>query len=198
MVLGISVLYSRFGGLLWMQSLFYGVGAAVVGIILRSTVKLGRSTLKKDPLLWGTAFVLAVATAYTGSEIVWLFLLAGLASLAIKSWPWHFRSCLMAIPPIAFLSAISTDKHLSVLLFFAKSSLFVFGSGLAIVPFLHGGVVESHHWLNERQFLDAIAVSRQNFIRVERPGNIRHVLTVKDQGGIYTDGVLARYNIEFW
>jgi chromate transporter len=142
-----------------MQSLFYGVGAAVVGIILRSTVKLGRSTLKKDPLLWGTALVLAVSTAYTGSEIVWLFLLAGVASLAIKSWPWRFRSRLLAIPPVAYLSAISTGKHLSVLLFFVKSSLFVFGSGLAIVPFLHGGVVESHHWLNERQFLDAIAVA---------------------------------------
>ncbi len=159
MVLAISVLYSRFGGLPWMQSLFYGVGAAVVGIILRSTVKLGRSTLKRDPLLWGTALVLAVSTAYTGSEIVWLFLLAGVASLVVKSWPWRFRSRLLAIPPVAYLSAISTGRHLSVLLFFVKSSLFVFGSGLAIVPFLHGGVVESHHWLNERQFLDAIAVA---------------------------------------
>jgi chromate transporter len=159
MVLGISVLYGRFGGLAWMQALFYGVGAAVVGIILRSTVKLGSSTLKKDPLLWSIAFVLAVSTAYTGSEIVWLFLLAGIVSLAIKSWPWRLRSRFLAIPPIAFVSAISTGKHLSVLLFFVKSSLFVFGSGLAIVPFLHGGVVESHHWLNERQFLDAIAVA---------------------------------------
>ena len=125
-----------------MQSLFYGVGAAVVGIILRSTVKLGRSTLKKDPLLWGTALVLAVSTAYTGSEIVWLFLLAGVASLAIKSWPWRFRSRSWRSHPLPICSAISAGKHLSVLLFFAKLSFFVFGSGLAIVPFLHGGVVE--------------------------------------------------------
>jgi chromate transporter len=52
-----------------------------------------------------------------------------------------------------------TGKHWALCLFFLKSSLFVFGSGLAIVPFLHGGVVESHHWLTERQFLDAIAVA---------------------------------------
>ncbi len=46
-----------------------------------------------------------------------------------------------------------------LLLFFTKASLFVFGSGLAIVPFLHGGVVQEHHWLTERQFVDAVAVA---------------------------------------
>jgi len=56
-------------------------------------------------------------------------------------------------------TTVPSGKHWTLLLFFLKSSLFVFGSGLAIVPFLHGGVVESHHWLNEHQFLDAIAVA---------------------------------------
>ena len=44
-------------------------------------------------------------------------------------------------------------------LFFAKAGAFVFGSGLAIVPFLYGGVVTEHHWLNEKQFVDAVAVA---------------------------------------
>jgi chromate transporter len=35
----------------------------------------------------------------------------------------------------------------------------VFGSGLAIVPFLHHGVVQQFGWLNEQQFLDAVAVA---------------------------------------
>ena len=35
----------------------------------------------------------------------------------------------------------------------------MFGSGLAIVPFLHAGVVQQFHWLDERQFLDAVAVA---------------------------------------
>jgi chromate transporter len=35
----------------------------------------------------------------------------------------------------------------------------VFGSGLAIVPFLYGGVVTEHHWLNDKQFVDAVAVA---------------------------------------
>jgi chromate transporter len=157
MVVAISALYVRYDGLKWMQALFYGIGSAVIGIILRSTIKLGRATLKKDRLLWAIFFVLAISTAYTGREIVWLFLLAGLVSLAVKTW--SSRTVVFAVSPASFLFAVPTGKHWTVFLFFVKSSLFVFGSGLAIVPFLHGGVIESHHWLSEHQFLDAIAVA---------------------------------------
>ena len=95
MVVAISALYVRYDGLKWMQALFYGIGAAVIGIILRSTVKLGRATLKKDPLLWAIFSVLAISTAYTGREIIWLFLLAGLVSLGIKT-------CSSRIRPVVF------------------------------------------------------------------------------------------------
>ncbi len=156
MVVAISALYVRYDGLKWMQALFYGIGAAVIGIILRSTIKLGRATLKKDPFLWAIFFVLAISTAYTGREIIWLFLLAGLVSLGIKTWSSRTRSVVFSVSPATFLFAVPTGKHWALFLFFVKSSLFVFGSGLAIIPFLHGGVVESHQWLNEHQFLDAI------------------------------------------
>src|SRR5882757_2796388 len=159
MVVVISALYVRYDGLKWMQALFYGIGAAVIGIILRSTIKLGRVTLKKDPLLWTVFFVLAVSTAYTGREIVWLFLLAGLVSLGVKTVSSRTRSVVIATWPATLGLAEPSSKHWTLCLFFLKSSLFVFGSGLAIVPFLHGGVVESHHWLNEQQFLDAIAIA---------------------------------------
>jgi chromate transporter len=95
MVVAISALYVRYDGLKWMQALFYGIGAAVIGIILRSTLKLGRATLKKDPLLWAIFFVLAISTAYTGREIIWLFLLAGLVCLPLKHGPHGLgRLCL--------------------------------------------------------------------------------------------------------
>jgi chromate transporter len=143
-----------------MQSLFYGIGAAVVGILARSVSKLSRVTLKQDKLLWATALVLAVSTAYTGREIVWLFFLAGLVSLSVKHWQRHRTvSFLFAVPPALLLPALPGGKHWAIFFFFVKSSLFVFGSGLAIVPFLHGGVVDTHRWLNEHQFLDAIAVA---------------------------------------
>jgi len=186
MVVAISALYVRYDGLKWMQALFYGIGAAVIGIILRSTVKLGRATLKKDPLLWVIFFVLAISTAYTGREIIWLFLLAGLVSLTLKTWSSRTRSVVFAVSPASFLFVVPTGKHWTVFLFFVKSSLFVFGSGLAIVPFLHGGVVESHQWLNERQFLDAIAVA------MITPGPV--VITVAFIGYLadgLTGGILA-------
>src|ERR1700741_2693302 len=72
MVLVLSAAYVRFGGLAWMQAMFYGIGAAVIGIIARSAFKLTKLTLGKDKLLWGIFAVLAVSTAWTSREIVWL------------------------------------------------------------------------------------------------------------------------------
>jgi chromate transporter len=138
---------------------FYGIGAAVVAIILRSVYKLGKSTLKKDPVLWTTAAVLAAATAITGHEYFWLFVLSGVCSLAIKTRVYRPRTALCIAAPLFVPMTWLTSRHLQILAFFLKASVFVFGSGLAIVPFLHGGVVENHHWLNEHQFLDAIAVA---------------------------------------
>src|SRR5690349_15049548 len=80
MVLGIAAAYVRFGGLSWMQSAFYGIGAAVIGIISRSAVKLARLTLGKDKLLWGIFAALAISTAWTEGEIIWLFILGGIVS----------------------------------------------------------------------------------------------------------------------
>ena len=52
-----------------------------------------------------------------------------------------------------------TTTLVKIALFFTKAGAFVFGSGLAIVPFLHAGVVTEYQWLSEQQFLDAVAVA---------------------------------------
>jgi chromate transporter len=72
MVLALSAAYVRYGGLAWMQGMFYGVGAAVIGIIARSAVKLTKLTLGNDKLLWGIFAALAISTAWTSREIIWL------------------------------------------------------------------------------------------------------------------------------
>src|SRR6266568_7112320 len=92
MVLGLSAAYVRFGGLPWMQGMFYGIGAAVIGIITRSAFKLTKLTLGKDKLLWVIFALLAVSTAWTSQEIIWLFLLAGMISLLVKSFPKTVRA----------------------------------------------------------------------------------------------------------
>jgi chromate transporter len=160
MVLAIASAYVRFGGLPWMQPAFYGIGAAVVAIIARSAWKLAKMVLGKDRLKWAIFAVLALSTAITGREIIWLFLLGGAVAYFAKAARTRAPQ-----PQVTALLALSgagiavRGKVPELLWFFTKAGAFVFGSGLAIVPFLYGGVVEQHHWLTDRQFLDAVAVA---------------------------------------
>ncbi len=160
MVLALSAAYVRYGGLRWMQAIFYGIGASVIAIIARSAYKLTKLTLGKDKLLWGIFVVLAVTTAWTSREIVWLFLVAGVVALLVKAMPT--RAQVETIRPSVWLfgPALAGGSGLfGIFLYFAKAGMFVFGSGLAVVPFLYGGVVQEHHWLTDRQFVDAVAVA---------------------------------------
>jgi chromate transporter len=163
MVLVLSALYVRFNGLPWMQGLFYGIGAAVIAIIARSALKLVRMTLGRDRLLWMLFTVSALVTAWTETEIIWLFLLCGFVPLLVRERgpvpAAPALGLLPAAPAISIGSASSIGILGKVLVYFAGAGLFVFGSGLAIVPFLYGGVVRQFHWLTERQFIDAVAVS---------------------------------------
>jgi chromate transporter len=160
MVLGLAALYVHFGGLPWMQGVFYGVGAAVIAIIARSAWKLGKATLGKRWLLWGVALANGAVVAITENEIVWLFLASGIVVLIAE----HPREAKLGafVPPwlITGLGGVATSSTLlKLLVFFAQAGTLVFGSGLAIVPFMHGGVVDDHHWLTDQQFLDAVAVA---------------------------------------
>ena len=163
MVVAIGYAYVQFGGLPWMQSVFYGVGAAVIGIITISSYKLTKKTIGKDWLLWIIFLVLAIVTFFTESENIWLILSAGFAVWFIKVPP-KFLNTSNSIFFSPFLLQISNlfsanEKLTQIWWFFLKAGAFVFGSGLAIVPFLYGGVVKDHQWLNEQQFLDAVAVA---------------------------------------
>ena len=166
MVVALGWAYVRFGGLTWMQSVFYGVGAAVIGIIAISAHKLTTRSVGKDKLLWAVYLLLAAVTVVTESEVAWLFLAAGVLVWfwrAPPKWLRQGRMNAVAVTPVAAASGLlgTIDWPLLAQLgaFFAKAGAFVFGSGLAIVPFLYGGVVTGHHWLNEKQFVDAVAVA---------------------------------------
>src|SRR3979490_3387496 len=100
MVLALSAAYVRFGGLAWMQGMFYGIGAAVMGIIARSAFKLTKLTLGKDKLLWGIFTILAVSTAWTSHEIIWLFLLGGVVSVLVKVYPMRVQT--RSVIPLLF------------------------------------------------------------------------------------------------
>ena len=163
MVLALSQLYVSFGGLPWMQRAFYGVGAAVIAIIARSAWKLAVSTVGQHPLYRGIFLSSALWTAWTASEAVLLFVVAGLLAMVVVGG-WRPRGVALAIVPWPWMltglrGPASEDTLGAIAVFFGKAGAFVFGSGLAIVPFLYGGVVQEYGWLDEQQFLDAVAVA---------------------------------------
>jgi chromate transporter len=169
MVVAIGWAYTRYGGLAWMQAAFYGVGAAVIGIIALSACKLTTKNIGRDKLLWAIYLIIAVVTVWTQSESVWLFLGAGMLVWLMRAPPkrWFGDRAAPALaafaPPGTSACAVATGLDWPLLVqlgaFFAKAGAFVFGSGLAIVPFLYAGVVHDYQWLSERQFVDAVAVA---------------------------------------
>jgi chromate transporter len=163
MVIALAWTYVRVGGP-WIQGAFYGVGAAVVAVFARSVVKLARMTLARDVLLWILFAVSAAATAITESEIVWIVLASGAVAMFVKAPPSFGRHAGAAVALPAFLSTglhgAASDATLTrIAWFFTKAGAFVFGSGLAIVPFLYSGVVKEYGWLDDQQFRDAVAVA---------------------------------------
>ncbi len=169
MVVAIGWAYLRYGGLPWMQAAFYGVGAAVIGIIAISAYKLTTKNIGRDKLLWAIYLVTAAYTVWSESESIWFFLGGGVVVWLVRTPPkrWLGRSAAPALaalgpqasPTAAIAGTFDWNLLAQLGAFFAKAGAFVFGSGLAIVPFLYGGVVHDHQWLTERQFVDAVAVA---------------------------------------
>jgi len=162
MVLVIGYTYVLYGGLPWMQAIFYGVGSAVIGIIAIGSYRLTIKSIRSDKLLWIIFLVLAVTTFVTEEEILWVILLAGIVVWFVKAPPKWINSAAHGILPMILLQLppVATESKLwQIAWFFTKAGAFVFGSGLAIVPFLYGGIVKEYAWLNEQQFLDAVAVA---------------------------------------
>ena len=165
MVVALGWAYVKFGGISWMQAVFYGVGAAVIGIITISAYKLTLKTIGRNWLLWMIYLASAIATIVTETESVLAFLGAGLVVWAARTTPWRRTSTTASsIFPLSLAMAPAAKATLNELLtqiaiFFTKAGAFVFGSGLAIVPFLYGGVVKEYGWLSDGEFLDAVAVA---------------------------------------
>ncbi len=169
MVVLLGMAYKLFGGLPWMHAVFYGVGAAVIGIIIISSYKLTVKSIgkfniqsfKANWLLWLFFVIAGVITFITENENILLFIGIGILYMLIKAPPRfsknNLANCFILLQIGFWDFQYSTLQKIA--LFFTKAGAFVFGSGLAIVPFLHSGVVTENHWLTEQQFVDAVAVA---------------------------------------
>jgi chromate transporter len=164
-VTAVAALYAHYQGLSQVESVFFGVGPAVMAIIAIAAYKLARSTNKHDPRLWAIAVIVCASTVISGSEIVWLFLAAGcFGAVYYGGGLPRLRSSAASLLPLPLATVkgftwLAAGGTLGTLgLFFAKASALTFGSGLAVVPFLHQGLVTQHHWLTEQQLTDAVAI----------------------------------------
>jgi chromate transporter len=164
-VTAVAIVYTKYQGLAAVHDIFLGVGPAVLAIIAIAAYRLAHKTNGSDPVLWAIAAILCAATAISGAEIVWLFLLAGAFGAIYYGGGLPRRTSVTSISPLPLVAAVrgfaltGDGASLGTMgLFFAKAGAFTFGSGLAIVPFLHEGLVDNHHWLTEQQFVDAVAM----------------------------------------
>jgi chromate transporter len=163
-VAALGALYVYFGGLQPVTAIFYGVSPAVIALILHSCYRLARLGME-DWVQWVLAAVCLGVTVALQAEVALLFIGAGIVGILYYGRFWQRSSSattLMVAAPLAPLAPVaqvaSTSTLTKLLLFFLKAGALTFGSGLVIVPFLQQGVVQQYGWLNERDFLIAVAV----------------------------------------
>lgn len=162
-VLVIAHLYVAFQGIPAVQALFYGMGPTIIAIVALSALRLAKTTVGSDRRLWVIFALVALVTVASRTEMALLFVAAGLIGVLLYHPPRNWKDpapptgALLGLPLLP-IASVALPLLLQLGSFFVEAGSFTFGSGLAIVPFLHQGVVLTHHWLDERQFLDAVAV----------------------------------------
>ena len=165
-VAALGALYVYLGDLQPVTAVFYGVSPAVIALILHSCYRLAKLGME-DWLQWAIAAVCFVVTVVLKSEVALLFIGAGI--VGILYYGSIFRrpppaATLMGLGPLALpavvpLAPVASPSILGkLLLFFLKAGSLTFGSGLVIVPFLEQGLVQQYGWLDQRQFLIAVAI----------------------------------------
>jgi chromate transporter len=162
-VAALGALYVYLGDLKPVTGIFYGVSPAVIALILHSCYRLAKLGME-DYLQWAIAAVCLIVTVALQAEVALLFIGAGI--VGILYYGSLFKRTPAVMPAIAIVPAatapiapVATGSTLGkLLLFFLKAGSLTFGSGLVIVPFLEQGLVQQYGWLDERQFLIAVAV----------------------------------------
>ncbi len=175
-VVAVAITYVHFSNAVWIRSLFYGVGPVVVALILKACWNLGKKTLKRETFAWVVAAIALIATVVLQRELTALFIAAGIlgaflfaprgASPPVTAPPRPIPPPVQptmraqALPTLlAFTAPVAiSNVSWSLFAFFFKTGMLVFGSGLVVVSFVKTYVVDQYHWLDNRAFLDAVAV----------------------------------------
>src|SRR4029453_2418593 len=160
----LGALYIHFGGLSAVQAVFYGLSPALIALILHSCYRLTKLGMK-DWLEWGLAAAAFVITVAVRAEVALLFIGCGILGVLYYGSLFRQRttsstttSLLAGLPLVATAPGPTGAMLGKLFTFFLKAGSMTFGSGLVIVPFLEKGLVQQTGWLNEREFLGAVAM----------------------------------------
>src|SRR6201993_3653634 len=159
-VAALGALYVYLGDLKPVTAIFYGVSPAVIALILHSCYRLAKLGME-DWLQWAIAAVCLAVTVILQAEVAILFIGAGIVGILYYGSLFKRTPAALTVtaPVLAHLAPNASGSVLGkLLLFFLKAGSLTFGSGLVIVPFLQQGLVQQYGWLDERQFLIAVAV----------------------------------------
>jgi chromate transporter len=160
-VAALGALYVHLGDLQPVTAIFYGVSPAVIALILHSCYRLAKLGME-DWLQWAIAGVCLVVTVVLQAEVALLFIGAGIVGILYYGSLLRKTPATLAVtaPVLAALAPDAASGSIigKLLLFFLKAGSLTFGSGLVIVPFLEQGLVQQFGWLDQRQFLIAVAI----------------------------------------
>jgi chromate transporter len=161
-VAALGALYVYLGDLQPVTAVFYGVSPAVIALILHSCYRLAKLGME-DRLQWAIAAGCLVVTVILQAEVALLFIGAGIVGILYYGSLFHRAPpaalSITVVPVLAQLAPTASSSILGkLLLFFLKAGSLTFGSGLVIVPFLEQGLVQQFGWLDQRQFLIAVAI----------------------------------------
>jgi chromate transporter len=161
-VAALGALYVYLGDLQPVTAIFYGVSPAVIALILHSCYRLAKLGME-DWIQWAIAAMCFVVTIVLQAEVALLFIGAGIVGILyygnMIGRPPASTASVIAAPLLAHVApTASTSTLTKLLLLFLKAGSLTFGSGLVIVPFLEQGLVQQYSWLDQRQFLIAVAI----------------------------------------
>lgn len=150
--------YVRFAGNWQLRALFYGIAPVVVALIVKACWNLGKRTLRRDRTAWIFAAVACAIVVAVEKELAVMFIVAGLIGALAFGRSHRAKQATPASPNANASMVLFAPASAKLFAFFFKTGLLVFGSGLVIVPFLKTQVVDQYHWLDNRQFLDSVAI----------------------------------------
>jgi chromate transporter len=163
LMLGLSILYVEVNIASHLHALFYGLTAAVGGLVARALVRLSGIFITDVPLALLAASGFAL-TLVANASFVLVLLGAGLAYELWKNAPhWTRHANSLVVSPVVLVLAVAgtVTLSLSAQIFFEglKAGFLTFGGAYTVVPFLREVAVTHHHWLTGHQFVDGLAIS---------------------------------------